>query len=339
MKALVTGATGFLGVHLIDALLARNAAIVVLARDDAASRLRKKELEDKGVRIVWGDILEGSNVAEAAKGCDALFHCAGRVSRDPKDAAALHRIHVEGTKITLDAAREAGIKRVVMASTSGVVCVTDDADEIRDEKAPAPMDLIGRWPYYRTKLFAEVAAFERNKPDFEVVCVNPALLLGPGDVIGSSTGDVVDFLERRLPAVPAGGISFVDARDAAAALVLAWDLGRAGHRYLVAAQNLTMQSFCDKLERLSGVKGPALRVPVRSPALARFGASLLDKARESVRTLPSVDAVSAEMANYFWYVDSTKAKTELGWEPRDPVETLADTIDDLRSRGVVWPRA
>ncbi len=339
MRALVTGATGFLGMHLVEALLARNAEIVVLARDDAASRLRKKELEDKGVHIVWGDILEGSNVAAAAKGCDALFHCAGRVSRDPKDAAALHRIHVEGTKITLDAAREAGIPRAVMASTSGVVCVTDDGAEVRDEKAPAPMDLIGRWPYYRTKLYAEVAAFERNKPGFEVVCVNPALLLGPGDAVGSSTGDVADFLERKLPAVPAGGISFVDARDAAAALVLAWDLGRPGHRYLVASQNLTMQAFCDKLERISGVKGPAMRIPVRSPALARFGAGLLDRARESVRTLPSVDAVSAEMASYFWYVDSTKAKTELGWEPRDPVETLADTVEDLRARGVVWPRA
>jgi len=339
MKALVTGATGFLGIHLVDALLARGAEVVVFARDDAASRLRKKELEDKGVRIAWGDLLEGSNVADAARGCDALFHCAGRVSRDPKDAAALQRIHVDGTKIAFDAARAAGIKRVVMASTSGVVCVTDDGDEVRDEKFPPPMDLIGRWPYYRTKLFAEVAAFERNKPDFEVVCVNPALLLGPGDAIGSSTGDVADFLERRLPVVPGGGISFVDARDAAAAMVLAWDLGRAGHRYLVASQNLTMQSFCDKLERLSGVKGPALRVPVRSPGLVRLGAGLLDKARETVRSLPSIDAVRAEMASYFWYVDSTKARTELGWVPRDPVETLADTIEDLRSRGVVWPRA
>jgi len=100
-----------------------------------------------------------------------------------------------------------------------------------------------------------------------------------------------------------------------------------------------MQSFCDKLERLSGVKGPALRVPVRSPGLVRLGAGLLDKARETVRSLPSIDAVRAEMASYFWYVDSTKARTELGWVPRDPVETLADTIEDLRSRGVVWPRA
>jgi dihydroflavonol-4-reductase len=336
--ALVTGATGFLGMHLVDRLLERDVQVVALCRDDAPTRARKAELEEKKVRIVWGDVLERPAVLEAARGADVLFHCAGRVSRDPRDAAALHRIHVEGTATALDAAREAGVKRAVVASTSGVVCVTDDPEEVRDETAPPPMRFIASWPYYRTKLFAEQAAFERNHGSFEVVCVNPALLLGPGDVAGSSTGDVADFLERRLPVVPSGGISFVDARDAAEALCLAWERGRPGQRYLVASQNLTMQSFCDKLERVSGVKGPALKIPSRSAALARAGAKLLGRVRDRLPNLPPIDPVSAEMATYFWYVDSSKARSELGWAPRDPVETLADTVEDLRARGAVWPR-
>lgn len=346
--ALVTGATGFLGVHLVDELLARGVQVVALCRDDAPTRARKAELEGKGVRIAWGDVLERDTVLAAARGlpggegADVLFHGAGRVSRDPKDAAALHRIHVDGTRVALDAAREAGIRKVVVASTSGVVCVTSDPDEVRDETAPAPMDLIGRWPYYRTKLFAEQAAFEQNRDGMEVTCVNPALLLGPGDVAGSSTGDVVDFLERRLPAIPPGGISFVDARDAAIGLVLAWERGRGGERYLLAAQNLTMQSFCDKLERISGVKAPAVTLPARSAPLARAAAGLLGdlmgKARERLPNLPPMDPVSAEMAAYYWYVDSSKARRDLGWEPRDPMDTLADTVADLKARGVVWPR-
>jgi dihydroflavonol-4-reductase len=340
--ALVTGATGFLGVHLVDELLARGVEVVALCRDDAPTRARKAELEGKGVRIAWGDVLERDTVLAAARGVDVLFHGAGRVSRDPKDAAALHRIHVDGTRVALDAAREAGVRKVVVASTSGVVCVTADPDEVRDETAPAPMDLIGRWPYYRSKLFAEQVAFEQNRDGMEVTCVNPALLLGPGDVAGSSTNDVVDFLERRLPAVPPGGISFVDARDAAIGLVLAWERGRGGERYLLAAQNLTMQAFCDKLERISGVKAPALTLPAKAAPLARAGAQLLGdlmgKARERLPNLPPMDPVSAEMAAYYWYVDSSKARRELGWEPRDPMDTLADTIADLRERGVVWPR-
>jgi dihydroflavonol-4-reductase len=336
---LVTGATGFLGVHLIDRLIAEGLDVVALCRDDAPTRARKAELEEKGVRLAWGDVLEGPTVLEAAKGAEVIFHCAGRVSRDPKDAAALHRIHVEGTQVTLDAAREAGVRRAIVASTSGVVCVTKDPDDVRDEKSPAPMELIARWPYYRTKLFAEQAAFDRNAPGFEVVCVNPALLLGPGDVAGSSTGDVADFLEGRLPVVPPGGISFVDARDAAAALWLAFERGRAGQRYLASAANLTMQAFCDKLERISGVRGPSVRMPLRSAAVARAGAALMERARERLRNLPSVDAVSAEMATYFWYVNSEKAREELGWEPRDAVATLSDTVADLRARGVVWPQA
>lgn len=339
--AIVTGATGFLGIHLVDELVARDVKVVALCRDDAPTRARKADLEAKGVTIAWGDVLERASVLEAARGADVMFHAAGRVSRDPRDAAALHRIHVEGTRAATGAAREAGIRRVVVASTSGVVCVGDDPDEVRDETSPPPMDLIARWPYYRTKLFAEQAAFEQNRDGLEVVCVNPALLLGPGDVAGSSTGDVVDFLERRIPAIPPGGISFVDARDAAAALVLAWEHGRPGERYLVAAKNLTMQVFCDQLERISGVKAPAMKIPRRGAAVTRAGASWLGSAlgaaRDRFPNLPPMDPVSTEMATYYWYVDSSKARNELGWAPRDPLDTLADTVADLRQRGVVWP--
>src|SRR5262249_34377060 len=131
---------------------------------------------------------------------------AGKVSRKLEDAEQLYKVHVEGTKITLDACRAAGVKRAVLASTSGVVAVTKEpaprwgfgwssgerekAPEVRNEDAETPIDIISRWPYYRSKLYAENAAFDRNGPGFEVIAVNPTLLLGPGDERGSSTTDV-----------------------------------------------------------------------------------------------------------------------------------------------------
>jgi len=226
----------------------------------------------------------------------------------------------------------------VLASTSGVVAVTESPDEIHTEKAEAPMSLLARWPYYRSKLYAERAAFDRSGPGFEVVSVNPTLLLGPGDVHGSSTGDVVSFLEEKVPFVPAGGLSFVDARDAAEAMILALDRGRAGERYLISACNLTVATFFARLERLSGVPAPRLRTP-RSLLLARAGASLLERLSRHLPIDAQVDRISAEMAQCFWYVDATRARTELGWVPRDPGDTLADTVADLRARGVVWPKA
>jgi dihydroflavonol-4-reductase len=330
-RTLVTGATGFLGRHLVTALRERGVDVTALCRgnDPALTAL--------GVTMVRGDVLDAASVRAAAEGCDTLYHCAGLVSRLPEDAEALYRVHVDGTKITLDAARAAGVKRVVLASTSGVVAVTKDPDEVRDERAEAPMDLLASWPYYRSKLFAEKAGLDRSGPGFEVVAVNPTLLLGPGDDRGSSTGDVVKFLEKKVPFVPAGGLSFVDARDAASAMILAMERGRAGERYLVSAVNLTIEAFFSRLARISGVPAPRVKVP-RSMTLARIGAGLMERVAKHLPQIEPVDRISAEMANCFWYVNADKARSELGWTARDPGETLADTVRDLEQRGVVWPR-
>lgn len=328
-RYLVTGSTGFLGTHLALLLKEKGHEVVALCRREAP------EVSSKGVDVRLGDVLDGPSVKAAAEGCDGVFHCAGRVSRDREDAEALYRVHVEGTKTALDACREAGVKRAVVASTSGTVAVSK-APEVLDETAPAPTELIAGWPYYRSKLYAERAALDRNGPGFEVIAVNPSLLLGPGDVHGSSTSDVVQFLERKVPLVPAGGIAFVDARDAAAAMWLAMDRGRGGERYLVNAANMTLDAFFGRLSRLSGVPAPKLHAP-RSVLLAKAGAELLKRAAKHVPLTVELDAVSAEMAQYFWYVDASKARKELGWTHRDPMETLSETVEDLRSRGVVWP--
>jgi dihydroflavonol-4-reductase len=330
-RTLVTGATGFLGRHLVAQLRDGGNEVTALCRgnDPALTAL--------GVDVVRGDVLDAASVRAAADGCETLYHCAGKVSRLPEDAEELYRIHVDGTKVTLDAARAAGVKRVVIASTSGVVAVTKDPDEVRDERAETPMDLLAGWPYYRSKLFAEKAGLDRSGPGFEVVAVNPTLLLGPGDDRGSSTGDVVKFLEKKVPFVPAGGLSFVDARDAAAAMILAMERGRAGERYLVSAVNLTIEAFFSRLARISGVPAPRVKVP-RSMTLARIGAGLMERASKHLPQIETVDRISAEMANCFWYVNAAKARDELGWTARDPGETLADTVRDLEMRGVVWPR-
>jgi dihydroflavonol-4-reductase len=319
VRFLVTGATGFLGSHLVRALEAHGHEVVAFARSSG------------------GDVLDADAVRRAAAGCRGAFHCAGRVSRKPADAEALYRVHVEGTKAVLDACAAAGVARVVVASTSGTVAVSESPDHVATEADAAPVGLLSRWPYYRSKLFAERAALERNRPGFEVVSVNPSLLLGPGDVRGSSTEDVRLFLEGAIPAVPAGGLSFVDARDAAEAMRLAMDRGRGGERYLVGACNLTMRDFFGRLARVSGVPAPRLPMP-RSREVARVGARIVERLAARVGVPARVDAVSVEMAQCFWYLDPAKAVRELGWTARDPGETLHDTVEDLRARGVVWPR-
>ncbi len=315
-RYLVTGATGFLGAHLVHALEAAGHEVVRFSRSTG------------------GDVLDASRVKAAAAGCAGAFHCAGKVSRRREDAEELYRLHVEGTRTVLDACEAAGVARVVVASTSGTVAVRETAEPVSNENDAPPVGLISRFPYYRAKLFAERAALERGGR-LEVLCVNPSLLLGPGDTNGSSTEDVRLFLERAVPAVPAGGLSFVDARDAAEAMRLAMDHGRPGERYLVGACNLTVRDFFARLGRVSGVRAPWIPLP-RSRELARAGAAWVDGMASRAGFRTPIDPVSVEMGQCFWYVDSTKAERELGWSARDPNATLLDTVEDLRERGVVW---
>ena len=338
-RYLVTGSTGFLGRHLVKTLREHGHDVVALVRN-------AKDVP-AGVTPVRGDILDKASVARAAVGCDGVFHCAGKVSRRPEDAEELQRIHVEGTKNVLDACIEQNVRRAVVASSSGTVAVSDDPDHIATEEDEAPIGILNRWPYYRAKLFAERAAFERhgaklpNGETFEVVCVNPTLLLGPGDVNGSSTEDVRLFLERKIPACPPGGISYVDARDAAEGLRLAMEKGVGGRRYLLGACNMTLREFFARLERVSGVRAPLIPMirAKQATEIARAGTKMLERLTTRLGVPMPVDPISLDMAHFYWYLDASLAENELGWSPRDPSETLADTVKDLEERGVVWPDA
>jgi dihydroflavonol-4-reductase len=324
----VGGATGFLGSHLVKVLLDRGHEVVAVSKSGG---------QQHGLSVSAIDVLDEAAVAESARGSDGAFLVTGRVSRDRDDAESLHRDNVLGTENALRGLRAAQVKRVVVASTSGTLAVSRDPGSIADETCRAPLEIVARWPYYRTKLYAERAALEANRDGLEVVVVNPSLLLGPGDVRESSTGDIRMFLERGIPATPAGGMAFVDVRDAALGLLNAFERGRAGERYLLNGTNLTIAAFFQRLERISGVKAPMLRMPSSRP-LALGLNQVFSKAVEAIGGKAPVDEVSVEMAQYFWYCSAEKAERELGFVARDPGETIRDTIQDMLQRGVVAPR-
>jgi len=336
---LVTGATGFLGQHVVAALREQGAAVVALVRDLNTASARR--VAAMGATLAQGDVLDGASVEAAAGlagGCTAVLHCAGMVSRNGEDATAMTRVNVGAVEITLSACRRAGVRRAVVASTSGTIGVSRVPDCVADETAPAPLEIINRWPYYRSKYYGEQLALAQNDADFEVVVVNPALLLGPGDYQGSSTDDVRRALEQRMPLVPAGGYAFVDARDAALGMILALRVGRPGQRYLLVSCNCPIRTFFSRVARVAGIDGPLFSLP-DNEMVERATRWLVRKAHSVLGEddgLP--DAVSLEMAQHYWYVDSTLAENELGWRARDPMVTLADTVADLRERGVVMMR-
>jgi dihydroflavonol-4-reductase len=234
---------------------------------------------------------------------------------------------VQGTRVLLEAAVRAGVSRVILASTSGAIAVFEE-DRVGTEADPYPIRTVADWPYYLSKIYQEKAALRiAADTGLPLLVLNPSLLLGPGDTRLSSTDVVWKFLKKRIPALPSGGIAFVDARDAAHAFAAALSRGRPGERYLLSGANMTFREFFGRLERLSGVAAPRVRLP---SAVNIAGARLLERFASWRGAEPPVDAPSVAMGERFWYCDARKATEELGFTARDPQETLAETVSWLR---------
>ncbi len=314
----LTGATGFLGKHLLAQI-----------PEKTQVRALSRTIIPHNVEFFEGDLLspDPALLARFLEGVDVLFHLAGMVSRQKSDAERMTRLHVEGTRAVLEAAQKAGVRRIVLASTSGTVGIFED-ERIASDESEYAVGTAAEFPYYRSKIYQEKLALDfARKTGIDLVCLRPSLLLGPGDDRLSSTGDVKAFLDRKFPVIPSGGISFVDARDAASAFIQAAvrKLKPLPRTYLLTAENWSMQRFVNEMENSSGVRGPTRRV---SKSLLDLGSSVVRMFGEPA-FLP--DAESLRMASLYWYVDANRARDELGFTTRPAAETLRDTIDYIRS--------
>lgn len=321
-KILITGGTGFLGAHLVRQFL-----------DAGAKNLRVMAssvpnwMTDAGVEAFAGSVTNREDVSVATRSVEAIYHLAGKVSFAYDGAAQMNKIHVEGTRLLCAAAKENKVKNFILASSSGTSAITENG-EITDETYPQPVEILTKWAYYASKYYQEKTARQvfRDEGD-RLVILNPSLLLGAGDDRLSSTKVVLDFMAKKLPTTPSGGLNFVDARDAATAFMTALDNGRHGERYLLGAANWSFQEFFKRLERLTGVSAPVLKIPKK---VAVFGANFLDAVYKNFNKKMPFEASEVEMGEYFWYFDSAKAEEELDFTTRDPQETLNDTVKYLR---------
>ncbi len=317
MRLLLTGGTGFLGGHLTARLRPDHDVVRLVRRDGGDGDLR-------------GDVLDLDSLTAAMEGCDAVVHAAGGVGHAPADASRMYDVHVTGTENVLAAARSAGVKRVVHVGSSGTVAVSSRPGHVGVETDPDPLEVVARWPYYRAKLFAEQAMLAAD--DLDVVVLSPSLLLGPGDERGGATRAVRYLLDGDVPAAPPGGISFVDVRDVADAVAEALDRHARG-RFLLGAANWTFADFYARIARIAEVPAPAVRLPKATRRLLGLLPGV-DPTRLELGPLGGFGRATREdleFGCYWWWVDSGRARAELGWTPRDPGRTLADTIEHIRA--------
>ena len=320
---LITGGTGFLGAHLVRQLVADGVKDIRVMATSIPDWL-----VDLGVETFEGSVTNADDVKRAVVGIKEIYHLAGKVSREKDQAREMYKVHIDGTRLLCEAAKAAGVKTIVLSSTSGTIAVTEKGETTPDETFAPPMEIISRWPYYTSKSYQEMTALESfNGKGLRLVIMNPSLLLGPGDERLSSTKVVLDFLARKIGAVPGGGLSFVDARDAAQSFRVAMKKGRHGERYLLGAANWNFERFFGRLERLTKISAPKLALPSK---LMVTGSQIVDSLFKQWKFASPVEPGAVEMAQYFWYLNCNKAARELGFRPRDPGETLHDTVTYLR---------
>ena len=329
MKALVTGATGFVGAALARTLLAAGWQVRVLVRAGSDRR----NLRALAVQSVVGDLTDNASLERAVEGCDAVFHAAADYRLWVPDPQSMYRANVDGTRNLLEAARRAGVTRIVY--TSSVACIGLPADgSPGTEDTPVRLDsMVGH--YKRSKFLAEQAALEAAARGAPVVIVNPAAPIGPRDLKPTPTGQIVlDAALGRTPAYIDTGLNVVHVDDVAAGHVLAFHRGRIGERYILGGENLPLREILIEITRLAGRSPPRVRLPhaVVLPIayLAEGFARLTGKP-----TRVTVDSV--RMARKRMYFSSEKAMRELGYSHRPAALAFADALEWFAAEGYLAP--
>jgi len=318
MRALVTGASGFVGAAVVRALLAGGAEVRVLLR----AHSNRRNLEALAVEPVLGDLADVPSLERALAGCEALFHVAADYRLWTPDPQSLYRSNVEGTRNIVEAARRSGIERMVYTSSVATIGLRSDGRPSDESDAASLQDMIGH--YKRSKFLAEAWVCEAARGGMPIVIVNPSTPIGPGDVKPTPTGRLVlDAATGRMPAYVDTGLNIVHVDDVAAGHLLAYEHGRIGERYILGGTDLSLQRILLMIATASGRRAPRLRLPRAMLLPLAYAAEAL--ARLSGReTRITVDGV--RMARHRMYFSSAKAVRELGYRWRPAQQAIDDAV-------------
>jgi dihydroflavonol-4-reductase len=311
MRALVTGASGFIGSHVVAALIESGA-------DVRAFDLRAPASD---VEFVAGDVLDREAVGRALDRCDAIFHLAALYSYARADIPVMEAVNVTGTRTVLDAAVRAGVRRFVHTS-SCATCGPVAGRRATEADRPSASEL--RVPYRRTKLDGERLALDAARKGLEVVVVNPTVPVGPGDARPTPTGKMVSDVAhgRARGYLARSALNVVAVGDVARGHVLAYERGRPGERYLLGGEDISIREVFAEIARTAGLTPPRVIIPwsLAYTAALAAGAALGPFGREPDLLL--LDEVkSGRLPHRF---DDSKARLELGYTSRPGRQALAE---------------
>ena len=324
MKVLVTGATGFVGAAVARAVAATGADVRVLVRQDS----ELGNLDGLAVEHVHGDLRNPGSLRHALAGCRQLYHVAAHYALWARDPSIFYDINVTGTRLLLEAAREAGVERIVYTSTIGAIGLPEGGGPGTETTPVSLAQMAG--DYKRSKFLAEQEVLKLAKAGLPVVIVNPSAPVGERDIKPTPTGQmIVDFMKGRMPAYIETGMNLIDVDDVATGHVRAMERGRLGERYILGNKNLMLRDIFGLLSKLTGVPAPTIKLP----RLAILPLAYANKwlADYVTHRPPRIPLEGVKMAKYKMHYDCSKAVRELGL-PQPPIEIALE-------KAVKWFRA
>jgi dihydroflavonol-4-reductase len=317
----VTGGNGFIGSHVVQRLVNEHRPVKCLVR--AKSRIER--IANTGCELAFGAVEDRNLLIEGMRGCSSIIHLAGLVKPEFFNSPLMMQTHADGTRNVLEAAREVGISRVVYVSSTATVGGSA-RPFVHDERHIAPSRIQKQLVYTRAKLAAEEQCRAFNSLGMSITIVNPAEVFGPNDTDRITAATLLDFATTNPVLVCDGGISVVHVDDVAAGIIRALDCGRAGERYVLSGENITVRRLAELTLELMNLKKVIITLP--RPIILAI-AAVGRKCRLPLPFNPEI----IPFATSYWFMDNSKARTELRVEFRTARETLQSAVIWLRESG------
>jgi len=319
----VTGATGFIGSHIVRRLLQRGDRVRILARNSS----RKSNIEALGCEIAIGDLKDSNSLLRCIQGCRFVYHVAADYrlwARNPQD---IYDNNVGGTRNLLSVCCEAGVEKIIYTSTVGTIGLRQDGFPA-DEESPVRLDdMIGH--YKRSKFMAEQVTLEFAASGLPVTIVNPTTPVGAGDIRPTPTGKIIlEFIKGHMPAYVETGLNLVGVEDVAKGHLLAEAKGRVGERYILGGENWSLEEILETLARICGSHMPRFRIPWTLALAAGYMDNFV--MGSLLRREPLIPLEGVRMARYKMYISSEKARKELGYNPGPAEKALREAVEYFR---------
>ena len=327
MLVLITGATGFLGAHLVQRLSASGRRVRALVR--AASI--QAAPNGPGIETATGDVNDLASLESACQGAAAVIHAAGLVAYSRAARRDLERVNVDGTANVLTACERAGVGRLVFVSSVAAVGASHTPGASLTEEASYTL---GRYNlgYFETKRKAERMVLDAGRQDrIHASAVNPSSIYGAGDARKGSRSVHVKVARGVFRFSPPGGVNVIALEDVVEGVCRALERARNGERYILAGENLRIRDLHRLIAAEAGVAPPGIHLSAPVARLLGRGCGVLER----LGLRGPFDSEAALASTLFHWFDASKARRELGLEPRPAREAIAASVGWMRDNGVL----